>query len=130
LLKARLYQSGPDRVARLFSRAAAWCEQEGQIAEAVGYALAALKAGDRGVPWQRVINSQGEISLPDEGREIQRRLLEAEGIGFDARGRIDFDRFGWDGPDWEWLDQNDFNPAPLLRRTGKKGAKGKQLSFL
>ncbi|CAG0998722.1 HTH-type transcriptional regulator MalT [Anaerolineae bacterium] len=41
LLKARLYQSEPDRVARLFSRAAAWCEQEGQIAEAVDYALAA-----------------------------------------------------------------------------------------
>jgi methylated-DNA-protein-cysteine methyltransferase-like protein len=99
-------------------------------AREVGYALAALKAGDRGVPWQRVINSQGEISLPDEGGEIQRRLLEAEGIGFDARGRIDLDRFGWDGPDWEWLDQNDFNPAPLLRRTGKKGARGRQLSFL
>ncbi|MDY7042193.1 MAG: helix-turn-helix transcriptional regulator, partial [Chloroflexota bacterium] len=41
LLQARLYQSGPDRVARLLSRAAEWCEGDGQIAEAVGYALAA-----------------------------------------------------------------------------------------
>ncbi len=41
LLRARLYQSEPDRVARLFSRAAEWCEMEGQIADAVDYALVA-----------------------------------------------------------------------------------------
>jgi len=45
LLQARLYQShpdaGPDQIARLFSRAAEWCEKEGQVAEAVDYALAA-----------------------------------------------------------------------------------------
>ncbi|GAB4537743.1 MAG: LuxR C-terminal-related transcriptional regulator [Anaerolineae bacterium] len=41
LLQARLYQSGPDRVARLLSRAVEWCEEDGQVAEAVGYALAA-----------------------------------------------------------------------------------------
>src|SRR5512136_250000 len=82
------------------------------------------------MPWQRVINSQGEISLrPGEGAEAQRKLLEAEGVQFDAKGRIDFDRFGWDGPDWEWLDHNDFNPAPLLRKPSKKGDKGKQLSL-
>ncbi len=40
LLKARLYQSGSDQVARLLSRAAEWCEGDGQVAEAVGYALA------------------------------------------------------------------------------------------
>lgn len=43
LLRARLNQSGPGPVARLRSRAAEWCEREGQIAEAVGYALAAAK---------------------------------------------------------------------------------------
>jgi LuxR family maltose regulon positive regulatory protein len=41
LLQARLYQSGPDLVAQLLSRAAEWCERDGQVAEAVGYALAA-----------------------------------------------------------------------------------------
>jgi len=66
---------------------------------------------------------------PDQGGATQRHLLEAEGVEFDAKGRIDFDRFGWDGPDWEWLDQNDFNPAPLLRRPRKKGAGGEQLSL-
>ncbi len=41
LLQARIHQSGPDRVAGLYSRAAEWCEGEGLTAEAVGYALAA-----------------------------------------------------------------------------------------
>jgi len=46
------------------------------------------------VPWQRVINSKGEISSRP-GAEEQRRLLEDEGVEFDGRGRIDLDRFGW-----------------------------------
>ncbi len=45
LLQARLYQSGPDRVTRLFARAAGWCEQEGQVTEAVSYAVAAKDIG-------------------------------------------------------------------------------------
>jgi len=50
------------------------------------------------VPWQRVINSKGEISLRP-GAEEQRRLLEAEGVEFDTRGRVDMVRFGWEtGP--------------------------------
>jgi methylated-DNA-protein-cysteine methyltransferase-like protein len=47
------------------------------------------------VPWQRVINSKGEIS-PRPGAEEQRRLLEAEGVEFNDRGRVDLVRFGWD----------------------------------
>ncbi len=47
------------------------------------------------VPWQRVINSKGEIS-PRPGAEEQRRLLVAEGVEFDARGRVDLVRFGWE----------------------------------
>jgi methylated-DNA-protein-cysteine methyltransferase-like protein len=46
------------------------------------------------VPWQRVINSKGEIS-PRPGAEEQRRLLEEEGVEFDDRGRVDLVRFGW-----------------------------------
>ena len=50
------------------------------------------------VPWQRVINSKGEISLRP-GAEEQRHLLEAEGVEFDTRGRVDMVRFGWEtGP--------------------------------
>ena len=46
------------------------------------------------VPWQRVINSKGEIS-PRPGAQEQRQLLEEEGIQFDERGRIDLKIFGW-----------------------------------
>ncbi len=46
------------------------------------------------VPWQRVINSKGEISLRG-GAEQQRRLLEAEGVVFNEKGRVDMARFGW-----------------------------------
>jgi len=50
------------------------------------------------VPWQRVINSKGEISIRS-GAEEQRRLLEDEGVEFNDRGRVDLVRFGWDtGP--------------------------------
>ena len=51
------------------------------------------------VPWQRVVNAQGRISLPKEhGGERQRQMLEAEGIIFDSRERIDLKHFGWSGP--------------------------------
>ena len=50
------------------------------------------------VPWQRVINSKGEIS-PRPGAETQRQLLEEEGILFDERGRVDLKAFGWQKED-------------------------------
>ena len=60
----------------------------------VGGAMAACPDD---VPWQRVINSKGEISLRP-GAEKQRQLLEEEGIPFDERGRVNLKIFGWDGP--------------------------------
>ena len=54
------------------------------------------------VPWQRVINSQGKIS-PRPGAEKQREILENEGVEFGGNGKVDFARFGWKGPDGEWL---------------------------
>ena len=66
-------------------------------ARQVGYAMAALP-DDHDVPWHRVINARGEVSPRAGGtafEKIQRNLLEAEGIVFNARGRVDLDRFGW-----------------------------------
>jgi methylated-DNA-protein-cysteine methyltransferase-like protein len=63
-------------------------------ARLVGYAMHALPTGSR-VPWQRVINARGEISLPGSSAARQRELLEREGVRFDAKGRIDLDRFLW-----------------------------------
>lgn len=64
----------------------------------VGYALHQCP-GD--VPWQRVINAKGQISARSSGEggeNLQKVLLEAEGIEFDSRNRIDLDRFRWDPP--------------------------------
>ena len=66
-------------------------------ARAVGWAMNALKHGDRGVPWHRVVNAQGRVSIkgsPEAAAE-QRARLEAEGIAFDARGYLDMDRCLW-----------------------------------
>jgi len=81
-------------------------------ARMVGYAMAAT--GGRPIPWQRVINSRGTISERRHGggTSRQRRLLEAEGVVFDRHGRVDFDVYGWSGPDWEWLEVNGFYSAP------------------
>ena len=59
----------------------------------------AMAACPEDVPWHRVINAQGKISLPAwGGQERQRELLEAEGIKFDDRERIDLKVYGWEGP--------------------------------
>lgn len=67
----------------------------------------AMSASPQGVPWQRVINSQGKISFRQSG-QTQRKLLEAEGISFDARERVDLKKFGWNGPPTEWLRASGF----------------------
>lgn len=78
-------------------------------ARLVGYAMAGVDDPD--VPWQRVINAQGKISpRPGRGPELQRKRLEAEGVHFDERGRIDLDRYSWRGPDPEWTTQHDYQP--------------------
>lgn len=58
----------------------------------------AMRECPAGVPWQRVINSQGKISLPGAGGVEQRQRLEEEGVVFNASGKIDLKLFGWDGP--------------------------------
>jgi methylated-DNA-protein-cysteine methyltransferase-like protein len=62
----------------------------------------AMAACPQEVPWQRVINSQGKPSLR-QGAEEQRATLEAEGVIFNERGRVDLKIFGWQGPSEGWL---------------------------
>lgn len=74
----------------------------GCTARMVGYAMAALKRGTApDVPWQRVINAKGKVSIHGDGfgNAMQRVILEQEGVVFDEQGRVDFAVFGWAGPD-------------------------------
>ncbi|NOQ42169.1 MAG: cysteine methyltransferase [Desulfuromusa sp.] len=68
----------------------------GCTARTVGFSMAALPFGSD-VPWQRVINSQGKISprTDGEGNILQRDLLEAEGLGFDQKGQVNLNEYGW-----------------------------------
>ena len=58
-------------------------------ARLVGHALKAAPAS-LNLPWHRVLNAQGRISLPagSKAHRMQRRLLAAEGVRF-VRGRVD-----------------------------------------
>src|SRR5512145_2247664 len=76
----------------------------GQIAALAGQPRAARQvawvlhtASEKdGLPWHRVINSQGTISLPRmAGYEVQLALLKKEGIKFDRKDGIDLARFQW-----------------------------------
>jgi methylated-DNA-protein-cysteine methyltransferase-like protein len=79
-------------------------------ARQVGWALHALDASDD-VPWHRVLNARGEISRRGESTlgDLQRALLEAEGVRFDRRGLVDLDRHRWKA----------HGQTSLSRRTGK-----------
>ena len=68
-----------------------------RAARGVGQALSALPP-DTDVPWWRVVNRNGEISLrvPGYAPQLQRTLLEAEGVRFNRQGRIDWKKFGWE----------------------------------
>jgi methylated-DNA-protein-cysteine methyltransferase-like protein len=48
------------------------------------------------LPWHRVVNSEGGISLkPGSGYELQKELLKKEGVIFKDDDSIDLKRFRW-----------------------------------
>lgn len=76
-----------------------------RAARAVGYALSALRKPDQGgytstnVPWQRVVNSQGRISIRHREQTANRQaeILRSEGVAVDENGRIDLKVYLWEG---------------------------------
>ena len=65
-------------------------------ARLVGYALHASIPDS--LPWHRVVNVQGRLSLARTdaaGGLTQRLRLEREGVAFDARGRVHMTRHRW-----------------------------------
>ena len=64
----------------------------------VGWAMHATPQDGRSIPWHRVINSKGGIStgrIIIQEPQLQRYLLEAEGVVFDARGHCDLSVYQW-----------------------------------
>lgn len=65
-------------------------------ARQVVWVLHSCSEKDR-LPWHRIVNARGRIALkPGAGYEQQKKLLQAEGIRFDRRGRIDLERYLWE----------------------------------
>lgn len=77
----------------------------GDIAQKAGMARAARRVGRalRGlpksskIPWHRVVNAQGRISLPEgsASHNTQKDRLEQEGVLFKTNGSIDLRSYGW-----------------------------------
>ena len=75
------------------------CAGNHRAARQVAWLLHSSSRKDK-LPWHRVINSRGGISLPvGGGFEEQRMLLEAEGIEVDPKGRINLKKYLWNPGD-------------------------------
>ena len=93
---AQIYQAVmqvPRGTVATYGQIAKLCGLPGR-ARQVGYALHALPPGSP-VPWQRVVNARGELSLAGPAAVRQRQDLQDEGIVFNEQGRIDLKRFRW-----------------------------------
>lgn len=85
-------------------------------ARATGYALHHLPP-DSGVPWWRVINASGGVSLRGRGpqADLQRQLLEREGVVFSLGGKVDLRTFRWWPADEEGTVVDRMANSPRLR---------------
>jgi methylated-DNA-protein-cysteine methyltransferase-like protein len=84
----------------------------------VGDAMNAVsRIDDPSIPWHRVINSKGGISLPEDSISAaqQRARLRLEGL-LDDHERVDLNSHGWEGPDDDWRKEHGFRPPKPLRK--------------
>lgn len=92
-------------------------DYEKQAPRWVGAAMEAVSGVDnKNVPWWRVINSKGGISLPEDRKagQQQRARLKEEGIEFNGAGLVDFGKYGWEGPEYSWLKEHGLYPPKSL----------------
>ena len=75
----------------------------GYDARAIGNLMYATPKDDRNIPWHRVINSQGACSTAGltTPPDLQQRLLEAEGIAFNNKGRCKIENYLWTPPEYD-----------------------------
>ena len=71
-----------------------------RAARGVGAVLNGLPSGSD-VPWWRVVNRAGQLSIPAElgRRTLQRTLLVDEDVRFTSAGAVDLEHHHWTGPD-------------------------------
>jgi len=58
------------------------------------------------LPWHRIINSKGQISLTGEGLELQKKLLEDEGVQVHKENKVDLKKYGYEVmicDDLDWI---------------------------
>lgn len=80
----------------------------------VGYAMATCPDD---VPWHRVVNAKGQVSRrPGFGPQLQRKLLEDEGVVFDKNRRIDLRICAWE-PTTDWLLERGMLPPTRDKNT-------------
>ena len=87
-------------------------------ARLVGYALNVLPP-DTEVPWHRVVNAQGRVSVRGDGlghEELQAQLLRREGVRFVA-GAVPLDRYRWSGVSPTSAPRSRARPARRPRRS-------------
>lgn len=67
-----------------------------RLSRVVGYALH-VNPEPMTIPCHRVVNRFGEVAkaFAFGGENEQRKLLEQEGIEFDAEGRVDLEKYRW-----------------------------------
>jgi methylated-DNA-protein-cysteine methyltransferase-like protein len=75
----------------------------GYDARSIGNVMHATPKDGRNIPWHRVINAQGKCSTAGltTPTDLQQRLLEAEGVVFDEKGRCDIATLIWYPPEYE-----------------------------
>ena len=84
----------------------------------VGDAMNAVSRVDEPtVPWHRVINAKGMISLPENSKSaaLQRARLRAENVMGDDE-RVDLSEFGWEGPGAKWLEERGLLEPRALKK--------------
>ena len=72
-----------------------------RAARQVGFALRSLTIEESDIPWWRVVNREGYLSI-DHGqggteKEIQRSLLQSEGVEVSSDFRLNMKRYLWTG---------------------------------
>ena len=85
----------------------------------VGDAMNAVsRVDEKTVPWHRVINSKGGISLPEDSisAALQRARLREEGL-LGERELVDLNKYGWHGPSDEWLKERGLLKPRSLKKS-------------